>query len=82
MENYAERCGGDPGVYTEWGSKEPGEDYENPFRKRIFRNDAEQKAVLGSILDNSFVKQVEEETRQFNERVARAGFGGGFYATK
>lgn len=57
-------------------------DYENPFRKRIFRNDAEQKAVLGSILDNSFVKQVEEETRQFNERVARAGFGGGFYATK
>ena len=51
-------------------------DYDNPFRQTTFRNAEEMKAVLGTAEDNSFVKQVQQETELFKQqggvdRVAR-----------
>jgi hypothetical protein len=40
-------------------------DYESPFRRITFRNAAEMHAVLGTAEDNSFVRQVREETETF-----------------
>ena len=45
-------------------------DYDNPFRKITFRNAEEMKAVLGTAEDNSFVKQVRQETEAFKQQVA------------
>ncbi len=46
-------------------------DDENPFRKITFATSAEMKAVLGTAEENSFVKQVREETKEF-EKLARS----------
>jgi hypothetical protein len=40
-------------------------DYENEFRNATFRNEAEKLAVVGSIDDVSFVKQIRKETEEF-----------------
>ena len=40
-------------------------DYENEFRNATFRNEAEKLAVVGSIEDVSFVKQIRKETEGF-----------------
>ena len=45
-------------------------DYDNPFRQATFRNAEEMKAVLGTAEDNSFVKQVRQETEVFEQQVA------------
>ncbi len=45
-------------------------DYDNPFRQSTFRNAEEMKAVLGTAEDNSFVKQVRQETEAFKRQVA------------
>ena len=45
-------------------------DYDNPFRQSTFRNAEEMKAVLGTAEDNSFVKQVRQETEVFKRQVA------------
>ncbi len=44
-------------------------DYDNPFRKITFVDDAERKAVMGTAEDDGFVKQVTEETQQFRSRI-------------
>jgi len=44
-------------------------DYENPFRRTTFANDAEFEAVMGSAEENSFVKQVHQETAAFEQLV-------------
>jgi len=46
-------------------------DYANPFRRATYRNDQEMTAALGTIDDNSFVKQVRGETEEFARRVDR-----------
>jgi hypothetical protein len=45
-------------------------DFEDPFRAMVYSSPEEMEAVLGSAEDNSFVKQVREETEAFEERVA------------
>ena len=40
-------------------------DYENPYRNATFRNEEEKFAVIGTIEETSFVKQIIEETEQF-----------------
>ncbi len=40
-------------------------DYDNEFRNATFRNEAEKLAVIGSIDDVSFVKQIRQETEDF-----------------
>ena len=44
-------------------------DYENPFRIATYRNEEEMVAALGTIDENSFIKQVREETEEFRARV-------------
>ncbi len=44
-------------------------DYTNPFRQATFRNKDEMDATIGNIEDNSFIRQVREETAQFKESV-------------
>ncbi|MFK7789820.1 MAG: DUF4954 family protein, partial [Phycisphaeraceae bacterium] len=45
-------------------------DYENPYRQTTFDDQAEQDAVAGTIEDNDFVKQVREETKQYEALIA------------
>ena len=42
-------------------------DYDNPYRNATFRNEEEKLAVIGSIDDVSFVKQIRKETEEFVE---------------
>jgi len=44
-------------------------DFENHFRQMTYRNSAEMQAVIGTIEDNSFVKQVREETAALEKLV-------------
>ena len=44
-------------------------DYENPFRQATYRNTAEMTAAIGTIEDNSFVKQVRVETEEFKKKI-------------
>ena len=46
-------------------------DYENEFRNATFRNETEKLAVIGSIEDVSFVKQIRKETEAFVELVQK-----------
>jgi hypothetical protein len=47
-------------------------DFDNPFRQATYRNQAEMTAALGTIEDDSFVKQVRAETGQFNAQIQEA----------
>ncbi len=40
-------------------------DFDNPFRQTTYRNLDEMTAAIGTIDDNSFVKQVNDETEDF-----------------
>ena len=44
-------------------------DFDNPFRQATYRNMAEMKAAIGTIEDNSFVKQVRNETEGFKKLI-------------
>ena len=44
-------------------------DYENPFRQATFRNMEEMLAAIGKVDDNSFIRQIKEETLTFKKRV-------------
>lgn len=40
-------------------------DYNNRFRKNVYRNEEEMDAVLGRLSDNSFISQTREELQTF-----------------
>jgi hypothetical protein len=44
-------------------------DYDNPFRQATFRNKEEMIASIGTIDENSFIKQVRGDTVAFNKQV-------------
>jgi hypothetical protein len=44
-------------------------DFENPFRRATFRNDAEMKAAIGTVDDNTFIVQVRRETEEMKKFV-------------
>lgn len=44
-------------------------DFENPYHRATFRNDAEMAATVGTMEDNSLVHLVREETEEFRNRV-------------
>ncbi|MBN1561142.1 DUF4954 family protein [candidate division KSB1 bacterium] len=44
-------------------------DYDNPFRQKTFRDRSEMTAAIGTVQDNSFIKQVQRETAEFKRRV-------------
>ena len=45
-------------------------DFDSPFRRMVYEDEAEMAAVLGTIEDNSFVEQTRGDTEQFAARVA------------
>ncbi len=44
-------------------------DFDNPFKKTTFRNEAEMTATIGSIENNSFILQMREETEEIRKIV-------------
>jgi hypothetical protein len=44
-------------------------DFDNPFRQATFRNLDEMTAAIGTIEDNSFVKQIRSETEDFKKTI-------------
>jgi len=44
-------------------------DFDNPFRASTYRNAAEMTAAMGTIEENSFLKQVQKETKEFEKLV-------------
>lgn len=44
-------------------------DYENPFRQMVYENKEEMDAVVGRLEDNSFIKQTEEELKEYKKQV-------------
>lgn len=46
-------------------------DYDNHFRQATFRNQEEMIATIGTIDDNSFIKQVRDETETFKKLVQK-----------
>lgn len=45
-------------------------DFQNHFRQITFRNQQEMQAVMGTIQDNSFVRQMQKDTEAFRQRIA------------
>ena len=46
-------------------------DFDNPFRQATYRNMAEMTSAIGTIEDNSFVKQVRDETKNFKKLIEK-----------
>lgn len=46
-------------------------DFEDPFRKMVYRNDEEMEAVLGKPEDNSFIKQSRSDMEKLKELARR-----------
>lgn len=44
-------------------------DFDNPYRQATYRNIAEMTAAIGTIEDNSFVKQIRNDTEAFKQIV-------------
>lgn len=44
-------------------------DFDNPYRQATYRNIEEMTAAIGTIEDNSFVKQIRNETEKFKKMV-------------
>ena len=44
-------------------------DFESPFRRITFRNDAEMAATIGDAEQNDFVLQIREDTEEFRRSV-------------
>jgi hypothetical protein len=44
-------------------------DFDNPFRQTTFRNKDEMKAAFGTVDENSFIVQVRQETKDFENNV-------------
>jgi NDP-sugar pyrophosphorylase family protein len=44
-------------------------DFDNPFRKMIYRNPEEMTAAIGKIDNDSFIKQVKQETEEYHRLI-------------
>ena len=44
-------------------------DYDNIFRKATYSNEAEMQAAIGSIEENSFIRQIRQETQENLKRI-------------
>lgn len=56
-------------VLTEGIYKSRAKDYENPFRKMTYENEAEMDAVVGKLDDNSFIRQTQEDLLTYKQKV-------------
>jgi len=46
-------------------------DYSNPYRKMVYDNEEEMEKVVGTLKDNSFIKQQQEELVIFKQKINR-----------
>lgn len=46
-------------------------DYDDPFRKMVYENDAEMNQVIGKLEDNGFIKQEKQSLKEFSQRLQR-----------
>ncbi len=46
-------------------------DYQNPFRKMLYNNEAEMEKVMGKLQDNPFISNLEEKEKLFQGQAAR-----------
>ncbi len=44
-------------------------DYSNPFRKMIYATNKEMEKIVGSLKDNTFISQQQEELKKFRHKV-------------
>jgi hypothetical protein len=42
-------------------------DYTNPFRKMVYESQKEMEKIIGSLKDNAFIRQQQEELAQFKK---------------
>lgn len=47
-------------------------DYDDPYRQMVYDDEGELRAVIGSIKDNSFIKQVQRATAAFAVKIDKA----------
>ena len=45
-------------------------DYTNPFRKMVYESQKEMETIVGSLKDNAFIRQQQDELARFKKRVA------------
>ncbi len=45
-------------------------DYANPFRKMVYESEKEMETIIGSLKDNIFIRQQQQELASFKKRVA------------
>lgn len=45
-------------------------DYQNPFRRMTYQNEAEMEAVIGRLDDNSFIRQTITELKEYKKKVS------------
>ena len=45
-------------------------DYANPFRKMVYESEKEMETIIGSLKDNTFIRQQQQELAGFKKRVA------------
>ncbi|HKZ65187.1 MAG TPA: hypothetical protein VJ111_02465, partial [Chitinophagaceae bacterium] len=50
-------------------------DYASPFRQMVYETQKEMEKVIGSLKDNSFIRQQQEELTTFKKRVAAINKG-------
>lgn len=46
-------------------------DFDNPFRQATYRNLKEMAAAIGTVEENSFVKQIQKDTQQFKMIISK-----------
>lgn len=46
-------------------------DYQNPFRRMVYDTGAEMEKVTGSLQENSFIREQEQEDQRFREGIAQ-----------
>jgi hypothetical protein len=46
-------------------------DYNNPFRQMVYENREEMNKVIGSLEDNSFIRQEQEGLAEYKKRVRK-----------
>ncbi len=44
-------------------------DYANPFRKMVYESEKEMETIIGSLKDNTFIRQQQQELASFKKRV-------------
>jgi len=54
-----------------WTIESREKDYESPFRKMVYRNDDEMKAVLGSLEENSFIIEMQKRLKLSEKEVQK-----------